>query len=329
MVNILTNKRMHFSIIITLFFIVLIGFIMALYPNFSEDTVNNNANIQPIKIYKNEDNKEQPSKILQVKKDTVPQQCERDCLAIIAKLAENNELSTDDLAFIIENAATLANRLKTQPEVIAILLGALQDDEDTNINQHDAAYAVIEYLSIEDKTEIALQISSSIDTNDRISALKLLQEGVKYDSEAVETFLSILITEYDPAVQIMAINMTRQITGENNQEKARNALDAIIQSNSSDYSSGEAVLAKVYISSSPSTVSQDIVNLMSSTSTDLQLYGLQAFETSMEHYNKEFDAGNGWQEEERIKQSIQAISQDTFIDTKYRNKAQEMIEQFF
>lgn len=339
MFNVLKNTRITFYVIVTLILITLVSLTIRWYLNssagLSKGTPTKNHFSQIETSFKRSDlqrkeditntplNKHSSEQPIEVK------QCEEHCLALIYKLAEGDTLLADDLTFIIKNAITFANTLKNEPSIMAILLNALQDDENANINQHDAAYAVVEALSVQDKTEVAYLISSSNNADDRISALKLLQEGIKFDAQAVETFVSILTSEYDPAVQIMAINMTRQITGEHNQEQARDALDNIIQSNDSDYSSGEALLAKISISPSSSLVAQDVHSLMSSFSSELQLYGLQAFEKSMEYYNAEFDTGDGWAEYERIEQSIIAIAQNEHADTNHRNKAQNILEQFF
>lgn len=255
--------------------------------------------------------------------------CDTRCVDLVSILSNGGDLSDADLTYIIENASIFADILKNEPEAISTILNGLQDDEDAKINQHDAAYAIIEALSIADKIDVASVMGLSFHAQDRISALKLLQQGIRSNKDAVDTFLSLLVSEYDPAAQIMAINMTTQIKDEENREKARNALDSIIQANDSDYSTGEALLAKVSISPAPSLVAQDVYKLLSSYSTELQSYGFKALEASMERYNAEFDAGNEWQEHQLIQESIQAIAQDSSIDTIHRNKAKVLLEQFF
>lgn len=336
MISLLLNKRMTLLAIIPLTFIVLIAFIFKTPSDdavkISEKTLNHNDVVKPENISNYSSHAEHMEHInktdLDSQNNTI-QQCEHHCLTLLSKLTKGGNLSASDLSFIMKNSAVFANKLKDIPEAMAELLSALQDDEDSEINKHDAAYAIVEALSIEDKTQVASLISLSENSNDRLSALTLLREGIKFDNHAVDAFISILSAEQNPTVQIMAINMAKQVSGEQNQEKARNALDNIIQTHESDYSSGEALLAKISISPSPSLVAQDVYDLVSSFSTGLQLYGLQAFETSMERYNAEFDAGKGWQEHTLIKQSILAIAQDNSADTAHRNKAQEILERFF
>lgn len=255
--------------------------------------------------------------------------CEQDCEDIILLLEIGEPLSAQNIAFIIKNASVVANALVDVPDAISNLLAALQDDESDKVNQHDAAYAIVEALSLEQKIEVASLIKDNIKPNDRVSALKLLQPGIKNNEQAVDLFVSILTDEYDTSVQIIAINMAHQVSGEHNQEKARQALNNIIQSTSSSYTSGEALLAKISISPSPSLVAQDINDFVSSSSPEHQKYGLQAIKTSMERYHAEFDAGNTWQESEAMQASIVAITQDEDISINLRNQAQDILEQFF
>ncbi len=260
---------------------------------------------------------------------SITKACEKRCLNLIFKLETGEKLSAQDIAFIIKNASVFANSLASEPDAMANLLTALQGEETNKVNQHDAAYAIVDALSLEQKVSVASLISTSIDPNDRVSALKLLQSGIKNDEQAVDVFLSILTDEYDTRVKVMAINMTRQISGEHNQEKTRQVLDNIIQSTYSSYTSGEALIAKILISPSSSFVAQDINDFVSNDSVELQEYGLQAIETSMERYNAEFDAGHNQQERESIQASVQAITRDEYVSTDIRNQAQDILERFF
>lgn len=139
--------------------------------------------------------KEQRYQTIKKHKSLRLQQCEQHCLALISKFAIGDKLSAHNLIFIIDNAAIVADVLKNQPEAMARMLIALQDDESSKINVHDAAYAIIDALSVHEKTQIASLISLSKNSSDRISALKLLQEGIETNEQAMDTFVSILTNE--------------------------------------------------------------------------------------------------------------------------------------
>ena len=260
---------------------------------------------------------------------SITETCEQRCLDLIFKLETGEALSAENITFIIKNASVFANSLTSQPDAMANLLAALQGEETDKVNLHDAAYAIIEALSLEQKINVASLIATNTKPSDRVSALKLLQSGIKNDEQAVDVFLSILTDEYDTRVKVMAINMARQVSGEYNQEKTRQVLNNVIQSSSSSYTSGQALLAKISISPSSSFIAKDINDFVSNDSAEFKKYGLQAIETSMERYNAEFDAGHNWQERESIQTSIQAITRDEYASTDLRNQAQDILERFF
>ena len=255
--------------------------------------------------------------------------CDQNCISILDKLSSGEALTSQEISYILKTPRNFALALKDKPQDLARLIATLQDDETGEISEQHAAYAVLQSLSIDEKTETAISIVSAQSPEERMVGLKLLQDGIASHDDAVDAFASVIESETDPRVLAVAINMARTVTGERNAQLTRDALSSVIRSRQSAYASGEALLAKIALSPSPTIVRQDVYNLMSSHAADRQSYGIRAFEEAMDRYYVEFESTGGWREDPMLQELITSIARDTHADLENRNKAQEILDNYY
>ena len=255
--------------------------------------------------------------------------CDQNFHDVFVKITSAHELTPSDVRRIIDNSHLYAKALKDNPESMARLLMGMQDDETSYPSEQDAAYALLEMLTSDEKIALAQEIFSTQYGESRISGLKILEESINVNEDAVDVLASVVETELDSRTLAVALNLAKQVTGELNREIVRDALTSVIDSNLSAYATGEALLTKIALSPSFDDISDDVYGLISTFDDDYREYGLTAIEASLDFYHEEFEANAGWRDETLMRDAIYRVAQDTSAELALRNRAQDILETYF
>lgn len=255
--------------------------------------------------------------------------CDQNFQIVFSKISQAETLTPEDVSLVLDNPRLYAVSLKNSPESMARLLMSIQQDEVTYLSEQDAAYAIIEVLNADEKIDIAEQIFSTQYDEYRISGLKLLESTLDSRKDAVHMLASVIETEIDTRVFAVALNMSQRVVGEENRQIVRDALTSVIESSFSAYISGEALMAKMELSSSFGEVSTEVYELITNYTTDYRDYGLQALEVSLDRYHEEFEVSGGWRKDNMMRAAVDNIAQDQSADTALRNRAQDILEDYF
>ena len=147
----------------------------------------------------------------------------------------------------------------------------------------------------------------------------------------LSAYFHLLRWEIDPRVHASALNLAPRVAGEENIAEALVALTGIIRNSTSDYAQGMALMAKVALAPSGSSLRTDIFNAIGSQAEKRQEFGLRAFEATMERHYEEFENGSDWEVEVDIdlRLQISALARNELASFESRNQARRLINLYF
>ena len=279
------------------------------------------------------DSQTRPTRITQTQKNNETLNtliCDKNCQDDISKsLVTEGLLSPDMIARIRENPKAFAEKLSNTPEILSDLLLTLKADEEDDNGTQNAALAVLQALSDEDKLALAKTLTTLARDQDRIVGLELLELSLETQAGSVETLNGVLENEAHPSVLAKAINIASNLPKETEVQGTLHALTEIIHSSSSDHFSGTALLAKINIAPSPDSVYEDISASLASFSDDKTAFGLTALQTALQRDDSEFGSEGRWYDDLSLRKSVRAIAQNQDVNEDTRAQAQHLLNSYF
>ena len=256
--------------------------------------------------------------------------CDEFCQGEISKsLTADGLLTTDMIAFIGKNPASFAKQLSKNPEILSHLFSTLKADEEDDNGTQNAALAVFEALSDEDKYIIGRTLTSKENYQDRMVGLDLLEASLETQAGSVQTLNQLLLGERKPSVLSRAINIASTLPNTAEVDGTMQALTEIIRYNSNDHFSGAALLAKINIAPNSNDVYDDISASLASFSEDKNAAGVTALQLALQRYGPEFETAGGWYDDLSLHESVLVIAQSNNASVETRSQAYELLNFYF
>jgi len=253
--------------------------------------------------------------------------CEVDCQAHIVKLlSSGTELSPAEAQIIIDNAAVFAPLLASVPESLAQLLVSLQKDEVDAGNIHSAAHAVRTALSDAERSSAGQSLFNHENPSFRALGIKLSEDSITHDANASRAFGALIGHEKDAVVLVTALNtLSHQETIGPYAYETLPSLNNLIVFHESDTIRGSALVAKAKTVQSTEDIRADIHHALSSPSKKFQEFGLQAYSATRARHSFHFHTGLQWPNDNETIKLLQALINDTDVDSELRQMAGELV----
>ena len=276
--------------------------------------------IEPRRAIQNQDNNDQSYDF------TCDKVCENE---IFQSLSGGGLLTADMIELIGKDPDVFAKALSNKPEILSLLFGTLKADEDEDNGTQNAAFAIYQALSDEDKFTIGQTLVSNERYQDRMVGLELLGSSLETQASSVQALNQILVVERNPRVLSRAINIASNLPESTDRKGTIDALTEIIHLSSSDHFSGTALLAKVNIAPRRENVYTDISASLASGSVDKNAFGLVALEKSLIRYEAEFQAAGAWYDDRDLRSNVRRIAQNENANLEARALANRLLNSYF
>ncbi|MCE2030444.1 hypothetical protein [Sessilibacter corallicola] len=250
--------------------------------------------------------------------------CGRD---LINSLTVGYELTDDEVQKIQSKPELFTEQLIQHPEILEQLLSSFFEDESTdhNIKKQGVAHAIFSSLSSQDRIALANQFAASEFDAERKIALKLLRSEIGNSESNLHGFFSILENESNPRILMQALNMSESITGLENKKQAINALSRRIETNYSNYLTGQAIIAMAKLDSSDlKAVNDHILSGIENYSNEIRSSALEAFTIFMDREINHFETGH--HNKLYFLAAIEAIIHDPSAPPDIKHQAQKTLD---
>lgn len=255
--------------------------------------------------------------------------CGRD---LINSLTVGYELTDDEAQKIQSNPELFTEQLIQHPEILEQLLSSFFEDEnnDHNIKKQGIAHAIFSSLSSQDRITLANQFATSKFDAKRKIALKLLRSEIGNSKSNLYGFFSILENESNPRILMQALNMSESIAGLENKKQAINALSRRIETNYSNYLTGQAIIAMSKFDSSEldssdlKAVNGHILSGIENYSNEIRSSALEAFSIFMDRETNHFETEH--HNKLYFLAAIEAIVHDPSAPPDIKHQAQKTLD---
>ena len=260
-------------------------------------------------------------------------QCETECRArILDSLRRDGTVSSDEAAYISENAAFFAHALSNNPLALAGLLTHLNSDEEEHAGIQKAARLVLTDLSHEARLSAAANLLRANDEAHRIVGLNLIGKDFTQSTQLSRQFYNVALEETNSLVLTVALNNITSLDPESPQAiDIVGGLDNLIQNGRSDYISGSALVAKAKLTASSEAIKDDISATITSPSAELKRYGLNALAVIIDKEIQAAEATNGppterpWIDRPELLTALSSIANDPNMRERDRENAAKLI----
>ena len=260
-------------------------------------------------------------------------QCETECRArIIDSLRRDGTVSSDEAAYISENAAFFAQLLSNNPLALAGLLTNLDSDEEEHADIQKAARLVLAELSHEARLSAAANLLRANDEAHRIVGLNLIGKDFTQSTQLSRQFYNVALEETNSLVLTVALNNITSLDPESPQAiDIVGGLDNLIQNGRSDYISGSALVAKAKLTASSEAIKDDISATITSSSAELKRYGLNALAVIIDKEIQAAEATNSpttarpWIDRPELLTALNGIANDPNMRERDRENAAKLI----
>jgi len=252
--------------------------------------------------------------------------CATDCQNRILKLlSKGANLTPVDAKIIVQNPEVFAPLLAAAPATLAKLLSELQQDEGEHDHAQFAAYAILEALSDDNRASTGQALIEHKNPAFRVIGIKLGKDSMTHDVHAARALNSLIKKDKNNRVLITALET---LTQENklgpHASETVVGLNHLISFHKSDHIRGRALVAKVTVMQSTPAAKADIHSALSSPSAELQKFGLEAFAVAQKRQNLQSNSENKWTRDKESIASLQALIQNTDLDSELRQLAGEL-----
>ncbi len=254
-------------------------------------------------------------------------ECTRDCLQRLTNaLLSGLPLRGESLDLASENAQELAIVLEGDPDNIEGMETLIMSLE--NSSERESLLFVLSKLPTKLLTQSAQRFIYSNSPMDRLAGVSLLEASSGLENDVSLQLSELISTESDEQVLARALGAIETLSSNQVDAVMQRKLSNLIERGNSEQIKGSALMAKISVVNDDELVRNDIDEILSGSSNNMKLVGLQALEKVLARQKYKSERGR-WRQQSQFKQRVLSLANDVETDITVRIEALNLLRRNF
>ena len=254
-------------------------------------------------------------------------ECNSDCLDTLnIALSQSGYINPEHLQLASDHAVEYAEYLQQNPSQLASLELAIA--QITDRQQKDTLLFIFSKLPIDSLASTASNLSQSDNIDDRIAAISLFESSMTSSEQTSKQFNNLVQNEKNDKVLIRTLQAFDQLQPSNVDIATLEKVSDLMINGETEQVKKAALFAKINVITDDNLVRDGLFTMLSDSSTDLQLAGLQAADTILARQKYSPQQGD-WQSDTTLRDSINRIANNPSASPQLRIEALNLINRHY